>query len=216
MFTRYGYTTIGIAAIIFFICLSLSFFTTNNILKIILIALPALFLIFTLNFFRDPERTPPSKDNVIVSPADGKVLFVKEVFDNKFINGKAKQVSIFMSPLNVHVNRIPIDGKIEYLKYHKGEFIAAFEDKASEQNERSEIGIQSKYGKVLFTQVAGFVARRIIYELKEGEIVKMGNRFGMIKFGSRVDVVVPFDWQERVKKDDNVSAGESILFEFPN
>ncbi|MDO8548943.1 MAG: phosphatidylserine decarboxylase, partial [Ignavibacteria bacterium] len=105
--------------------------------------MPALLLVFTLNFFRDPNRTTPSKDNVVVSPADGKVLFVKEVFDNKFINGRAKQVSIFMSPLNVHVNRIPIGGKIEYLKYHEGEFISAFEDKASEKNERAEFGIQS-------------------------------------------------------------------------
>jgi phosphatidylserine decarboxylase len=167
-----------------------------------------------LNFFRDPDRTPPSKDNVVVSPADGKVLFVKEVADNKFINGRAKQVSIFMSPLNVHVNRIPISGKVEYLKYHEGEFIAAFEDKSSEKNERAEFGIQSKYGKIFFTQVAGFVARRIIYELKEKEDVKIGERFGMIKFGSRVDVVVPYEWDERVKKDDNVTAGETILFEY--
>src|SRR4030067_2600725 len=174
MFTRYGYTTIGIAAIIFFICISLSFFINNNILKIIFISLPLLIFVFTLNFFRDPNRTPPSKDNVVVSPADGKVLFVKEVIDVRYINGKAKQVSIFMSPLNVHVNRIPIGGKIEYLKYFKGEFIAAFEDKSTEKNERAEFGIKSKYGKVFFRQVAGFVARRIVYELKEEDEVKVG------------------------------------------
>jgi phosphatidylserine decarboxylase len=214
MFTRFGYTTIGIAALIFFIGISLSFFTNNNILKIILIVLPALFLIFTLNFFRDPDRTPPAQGNVVVSPADGKVLFVKEVLDEKFINGKAKQVSIFMSPLDVHVNRIPIEGKIEYLKYHEGEFIAAFEDKASEKNERAEFGIDSRYGKVFFTQVAGVIARRIIYELKIGDEVKTGERFGMIKFGSRVDVVVPFEWEVLVKKDDRVTAGETILFEY--
>lgn len=214
MFTRYGYITIGIAAIIFFVGISLSFFVNNNILKIILIVLPALYLVFTLNFFRDPDRTPPAQDNVAVSPADGKVLFVKEVLDNKFINGKAKQVSIFMSPINVHVNRTPIEGKIEYLKYYEGEFIAAFEDKASEKNERAEFGINSKYGKVFFTQVAGVVARRIIYELKVGDEVKMGERFGMIKYGSRVDVVVPDEWEARVKKDENVTAGETILFEY--
>ncbi len=215
MFTRYGYTTIGIAAIIFFIGISSSFFTQNNFLKIVLIILPLLILIFTLNFFRDPERTPPSKDNVVVSPADGRILFVKDVIDEKFITGKAKQISIFMSPINVHVNRIPISGRIEYKKYHKGEFIAAFEDKASEKNERSEFGILSKYGKVFFTQVAGFVARRIIYEIKEGDEVKIGERFGMIKFGSRVDVVVPEEWEVKVKKSDNVTAGETILFEHP-
>ena len=120
-----------------------------------------------------------------------------------------------MSPLNVHVNRIPITGKVNYLKYYKGKFIAAFEDKASEVNERSEFGITSKFGKVFFTQVAGFVARRIVYELNEGDNVKIGNRFGMIKFGSRVDVVVPFNWTVKIKKDDFVEAGQTILFEAP-
>jgi phosphatidylserine decarboxylase len=216
MFTRYGYTTIGIAVIIVFISISISFFLHNNLLKALLIIVPLVFLIFCLNFFRDPERTPPARDDVIVSPADGKVLFVKEVTDNKFIKGKAKQVSIFMSPLNVHVNRIPIDGKVEYLKYYEGEYLVAFEEKSSERNERAEFGIVSKYGKVFFNQVAGFIARRIIYEIKEGDSVKIGERFGMIKFGSRVDVIVPFNWQEKVKKDDMVSAGETILFEYKN
>jgi phosphatidylserine decarboxylase len=212
MFTRYGYTTIGITAIIFFIGLSLSFFTNSNVLKLILIIIPLFFLIFSLNFFRDPERTPPQEDNVVVSPADGRVLFVKEVLDNKYINDRAKQISIFMSPVDVHVNRIPINGKVEYVKYFKGDFIAAFEDKASEKNERAEFGIMSKYGKVFFTQVAGYIARRIIYTIKEGDEVKIGNRFGMIKFGSRVDVVVPESWEAKVKKDDRVVAGETVLF----
>ncbi len=212
MFTRYGYTTIGITAIIFFIGLSLSFFTNSNLLKLVLIVIPLFFLIFSLNFFRDPERTPPQEDNVVVSPADGRVLFVKEVMDNKYINDRAKQVSIFMSPLDVHVNRIPINGEVEYVKYLNGDFIAAFEDKASERNERAEFGIMSKYGKVFFTQVAGYIARRIIYNLKEGDKVKIGERFGMIKFGSRVDVVVPESWEVEVKKDDRVVAGETVLF----
>ena len=122
----------------------------------------------------------------MLSPADGTVLFVKEVFSDKYIKGKAYQISIFMSPLNVHVNRIPVSGKVEYLKYFKGKYIAAFEDKASEENERAEFGIKSKFGKVFFTQVAGFIARRIVYEIKEGDKVTAGKRFGMIKFGSRV------------------------------
>src|SRR5690606_37720933 len=191
MFTKYGYSTLGIIAIITFLLISASFFVNNNFVKALIIILSVAFLIFSLNFFRDPERTPPSADNVVVSPADGKVLFVKDVIDNKYINGEAKQISIFMSPLNVHVNRIPINGIVEYVKYYEGEFVAAFEDKASDVNERSEFGIQSKFGKVFFTQVAGFVARRIVYELKEGDKVQIGKRFGMIKFGSRVDVVVP-------------------------
>jgi len=216
MVTKYGYFTLGIILTIASLIICISFFIHNNNLKIFLIIIPVLSVIFALNFFRDPERTPPAKDNVIVSPADGRVLFVKEVFDNKFILGKAKQVSIFMSPLNVHVNRIPIDGVIQYLQYSKGKFIAAFEDKASEENERAEFGILSKYGKIFFTQVAGFIARRIVFEINKDDKVKIGERFGMIKFGSRVDVIVPAIWQEKVKKNDNVVAGESILFEYTN
>jgi len=214
MFTKYGYTTIGIVSAVSIIIFFFGFYQNNSIIKITFILLSLILLIFTLSFFRDPDRKSPGKDNIVVSPADGRVLFVKEVDDNKYINQKAKQISIFMSPLNVHVNRIPIDGKVEYLRYYKGEHFAAFEDKASDVNERSEFGIYSRYGKVFFTQVAGFIARRIVYEIKEGDSVHQGNRFGMIKFGSRVDVIVPFNWNEKVKKDDKVTAGETILFEF--
>jgi phosphatidylserine decarboxylase len=214
MLTKYGYSTLGIISIGAFILISLSFFFNNGYLKAFLIILPLLFLIFSISFFRDPDRTPPDKDNVVVSPADGRVLFVKEVDDNKYISGKCKQVSIFMSPLDVHVNRIPISGQVEFLNYYPGNYIAAFEDKASDVNERAEFGIMSKFGKVFFTQVAGFIARRIIYEISAGDSVKIGKRFGMIKFGSRVDVVVPYNCLEKVKKDDRVTAGETILFEY--
>lgn len=215
MFTRYGYTTMGVAVFVSLVLIAIGFLQGNLYLRLLLILLGLFLTIFTLNFFRDPERNPPSKENVVVSPADGRILFIKEVEDTKFIKGKAKQISIFMSPLNVHVNRIPITGRVDYLKYHKGKFIAAFEDKASEINERSEFGITSKFGRVFFTQVAGFVARRIVYELNEGDSVKIGKRFGMIKFGSRVDVVVPHNWLVKIKKDDMVTAGQTILFEAP-
>jgi phosphatidylserine decarboxylase len=214
MFTKYGYNTIGVALIISFVLISLGILINNNFIKFPLIIISLLIIIFTLNFFRDPERTTPKKENIVVSPADGRILFVKDVIDDKFIKDKAKMVSIFMSPLNVHVNRIPISGKIEYFQYIEGDYIAAFEDKASEKNERTEIGIINPAGKVLFTQVAGFVARRIICNLKIDDTVTIGNRFGMIKFGSRVDVIVPAEWQVKVKKDDNVTAGETILFEY--
>ena len=119
-----------------------------------------------------------------------------------------------MSPLNVHVNRIPIDGKVELIDYINGEYLVAFHDKADERNERSEIGIMSKYGKVFYTQVAGFIARRIVYKISVDDTVKMGERFGMIKFGSRVDVIVSTDWELKVKENQLVKAGESILFEY--
>ena len=214
MFTKYGYSTMGIVFIVVFILIVLSIYLDNNFVRIPLIILSVFLIIFTLNFFRDPERTVPNKSNIVVSPADGRVLFVKDVIDEKFLNGKAKMVAIFMSPFNVHVNRIPISGKVEYVKYIQGEYLAAFEDKASERNERNEIGITSPAGKVFFTQIAGFVARRIVSDLKVGDSVNIGNRFGMIKFGSRVDIIVPEQWQVKVKKDDNVTAGETILFEY--
>ncbi|MEJ5263469.1 MAG: phosphatidylserine decarboxylase family protein [Ignavibacterium sp.] len=213
MFTKYGYSTIGFVSILSFILIIAGIFFNNGYVKYPLFVVAIMIMIFTLNFFRDPERVTPSKENIVVSPADGTVLFVKEVIDEKFINGKAKQISIFMSPLNVHVNRIPISGTVDYLKHYEGEYIAAFEDKASERNERTEIGISSDKGKVLFTQIAGFVARRIVCDLRVGDKVKIGERFGMIKFGSRVDILVPINWQEKVKKDDKVFAGETILFE---
>ena len=214
MFTKYGYSTMGIVFIIVFVLIAMSIYLDNNFIRIPLLLISVFIVVFTLNFFRDPERTVPNKEKIVVSPADGRVLFVKEVLDDNFIKGKAKLVSIFMSPLNVHVNRIPISGKVEYVIYINGEYLAAFEDKASERNERNEIGITSPAGKVMFTQIAGFVARRIISDLKVGDSVTIGNRFGMIKFGSRVDIIVPEQWQVKVKKDDNVTAGETILFEY--
>ncbi len=149
MFTKYGYTTIGVVAVIAFILISLSFFTHSNPVKIILILVAALILFLTLNFFRDPERKTPAQKGIIVSPADGKVIVIKQNITNAFVGENCNQISIFMSPLNVHVNRIPISGKIEHLKYHEGKFIAAFEDKASENNERMETGIVSDGNKIL-------------------------------------------------------------------
>lgn len=216
MIAKYGYSTVAVITIISSILIVIGIYSNNNFMKFGLIILAALVMIFTLNFFRDPERKTPDKEKIVVSPADGKVLFVREIEDKRFLMGKAKVVAIFMSPLNVHVNRIPITGKVDYIKYHSGQFIAAFEDKASEKNERNEIGITSNYGKVLFIQIAGFVARRIVSDLKIGDEVNIGERFGMIKFGSRVDVIVPPDWNEKVKKDDVVYAGETILFEINN
>jgi len=216
MFTKYGYTTIGVVAVIAFILVSLSFFTQSNPLKIILILVAAVILLLTLNFFRDPERKTPAQNGIIVTPADGKVIVIKQNITNSFVGENCNQISIFMSPLNVHVNRIPISGKVEHLKYHEGKFIAAFEDKASENNERMETGIVSYGDKILFIQIAGFLARRIVNDLKIGDSVSIGERFGMIKFGSRVDVFVSGKWKPVVQLNDNVHAGETILFELKN
>ncbi|MGK9369517.1 phosphatidylserine decarboxylase family protein [Melioribacter sp. Ez-97] len=216
MIAKYGLNTFILMAAISALLILAGIFVNNGWIKYGLIIIGLLFLIFNLNFFRDPERIPPDRNDVVVSPADGEVLFVKEVYEKRFIDDEAIQVSVFMSPLNVHVNRIPIDGKVEYLNYVEGDYLMAFYDKSDLRNERSEIGIRSRYGKVLFTQVAGFIARRIVYELKEGDTVKMGDRFGMIKFGSRSDIIAPKKWTPAVKPGDKVKAGESILFEYKN
>ncbi|MEK6649787.1 MAG: phosphatidylserine decarboxylase family protein, partial [Bacteroidota bacterium] len=163
------------------------------------------------NFFRDPERLTPSGENLIIAPADGRVLHVREVDQPEYLGGKATVVAIFMSPLNVHVNRNPITGTVQHLRYVHGEYFAAFEDKASEKNEQMVIGMENRFGKVLFKQIAGFVARRIVCELKDGESVKAGERFGMIKFGSRVDVYFDPGAEVRVKVGDVTAAGETIL-----
>lgn len=213
MITKYGYITVGIAVIIAFAIFAISIFTENNYIKYALIIIGIIIVLFTLNFFRDPDRTIPNQENVILSPADGKVLIIKDIYEDKFINDNCTQVSIFMSPLDVHVNRIPVTGEVNYLKYIEGEYLVAYHDKADQRNERTEIGITGEKTKVLFTQVAGMVARRIIYDVNQGDSVNIGERFGMIKFGSRVDVIVPNTWDVKVEKNQLVKAGETILFE---
>lgn len=213
MITKYGYGTVGIIVVVCFVLIAAAILTDHPVLKYGLSIISVLILAFTLYFFRDPDRKIPDGNNIVLSPADGKVLLIKEISGHKFIDGEAQQISIFMSPFNVHVNRIPIDGTVEYLDYIEGEYLMAFHDKADERNERSEIGINSRQGKVFFTQVAGFIARRIIYNLEKGEQVIKGEKFGMIKFGSRVDVIVSNDWKIKVREGDNVTAGETVLYE---
>jgi phosphatidylserine decarboxylase len=213
MITKYGLNTFLFCAGFSLILILGSLFIQNGWIKYPLLVFSIAFFLFSLNFFRDPERTTPRKKNVVISPADGKVVFIKDVYEGEFLKENAQQISIFMSPLNVHVNRIPVDGKVEYFKYVKGEYLVAVHEKADKRNEHTEIGISNSQGKIFFTQVAGFIARRIVCDLKIGDSVKMGNRFGMIKFGSRSDVIVPANWKLKVKLGDIVTAGETILFE---
>jgi len=215
MITKYGYdvffTIAGICVVGVFLA---SVFVEPKIVKYGCIALSVGLFAFAANFFRDPERTTPAGDNLIVSPADGKVIVVKKVNEGEFFGTEAVQISIFMSPLNVHVNRNPVSGRVTYVRYVEGEYFAAFEEKASEKNEQMIIGMEGAKGKVLFKQIAGFVARRIVCTLKEGDEVKAGERFGMIKFGSRVDVFAPTSAVVRVSVGDVAVAGETVLGEF--
>lgn len=215
MLTRYGTDVIVAVAIIVVLLVALGIWTDERWVKYIFFAIAAFLTVFTLNFFRDPDRTVDAKgvpvDSVIASPADGKVVLIKDVQEDEYLHSPAKMISIFMSPLNVHVNRNPVNGKVEYLKYIKGKFLVASDDKAANENERQNIGLNSNGKKLMFSQVTGFVARRIVCELKEGESVTMGTRFGMIKFGSRVDVYLPLTTKILVKEGDITTAGETII-----
>ncbi|MCX7985074.1 MAG: phosphatidylserine decarboxylase family protein [Bacteroidetes bacterium] len=217
MITRYGYdvvlTVTGICGIILFIAL---LFIEPRIVRYSIVVLVTLFVAFTVYFFRDPERRTPQQERAIVAPADGKIISIKTVAEEEFFKGPATLISIFMSPLNVHVNRVPASGKVLYTRYVEGEYFAAFEEKASEKNEQMIVGIETPYGKVLFKQIAGFIARRIVCELQVGDSVSVGKRFGMIKFGSRVDVFLPPNVNVCVNVGSKTKAGETILAEFTN
>ena len=186
------------------------FFTDHVALKIVFV-ISLLLIIFTLYFFRDPERSVPKGKNLIISPADGKIIIIEEVAENDFFKSKVQMVSIFMSAFNVHVNRNPISGKVVYFDYKKGAFHQAYKDEASYENERTIIGIENNGLKVLFKQVAGIFARRIVCNIREGCEVKQGERFGLIKFGSRIDIYLPKNVELKVKLKDKVKAGETII-----
>ncbi|MFI5251665.1 MAG: phosphatidylserine decarboxylase family protein [Bacteroidota bacterium] len=216
MLTRYGYDVLWKYFIGLLIIGSLTvIFINNDPIKYSILVLLAMVTILVLNFFRDPERRPPVENRIILSPADGKVIVIKEIFEPEYLKETALQVSIFMSPLDVHVNRFPISGIVQYYSYVKGEYLAAFEDKSSERNERTHIGLADGDTRVMFKQVAGAVARRIVAEVQPGQQVKMGERFGMIKFGSRVDVMMPKTSIIMVHLNERVKAGETILAKYP-
>ncbi len=175
----------------------------------------AILTLFNLFFFRDPERHPPNDPHAIISPADGTIVEIKETEEPEYFHGKVRQISIFLSVFNVHVNRIPISGKIDYLAYHKGKFLAAFKEKASLDNEQTAIGISDPYGRrVLFKQIAGLIARRIVYHVSEGQEVTAGQRMGLIRYGSRVDVFFDLSARVLVKKGQKVVGGETVLARF--
>jgi phosphatidylserine decarboxylase len=215
MITKYGYDVyFTIAAVCVGIIVLAILFAEPKSLRYSLIVVSLAFLGFTTSFFRDPERTTPKGENLIIAPADGKVIVLKKIHDDEFFHTEVQQISIFMSPLNVHVNRNPITGTVRHTRYIKGEYFAAYADKASEKNEQMIVGLEGANGKVMFKQIAGFVARRIVCLLKPGDVVNMGERFGMIKFGSRVDVFIPLSVNVRVQIGEMTKAGETILGEY--
>lgn len=184
-------------------------------LEIVVLALLGLVAtVFIVYFFRDPDRAIPSKPTAVVAPADGKVIAVDSVTAGSHCDGDCRRVSIFMSVFNVHVNRIPLEGVVRNIDYHPGKFVAANLDKASRDNERNAVLIETNSGKpITVVQIAGLVARRIICRVAEGDAVAKGQRFGMICFGSRVDLYLPPDFEAAVTVGDTVQAGTTILGE---
>ena len=210
--TKYGYDILAVVAVTAVVGSILAWnFIDWKILKFESIGVLGILLLFTLNFFRDPHRVTPDGENLVVSPADGEVVLIEDVREDDYLKNEGVQVSIFMSPLNVHVNRFPITGTVGYFKHIPGEFLVAFEDKSSDRNERTLIGVERGKTRILFKQIAGFVARRIIADVKVGDAAVAGARFGMIRFGSRVDVIMPKGSEVKVQLGEKTVAGETVL-----
>jgi phosphatidylserine decarboxylase len=167
--------------------------------------------LFVTFFFRDPERITLEGRGIFYSPADGKVILIRETEENELLDERALEISIFMSLLDVHINRVPCDGKVVAVKHCPGKFFAAFKHESSMLNEHITMLLETKHGKIVVRQVAGFLARRAVCRVKPGDLLKQGQRYGLIKFGSRLDVYLPLNTRIKVKLDDKVKAGESIL-----
>ncbi len=209
-----GYKTITITTISIIILnwLMATFFHENEILRKIVIGLSILFAFIIIQFFRKPVRKTIQNPNLIIAPADGKVVVIEETMENEHFKGLRKQVSIFMSPLNVHINFNPISGIVSYFKYHPGKKLFAWDPKSSTENERTTVVVKHSNGtEILYRQIAGALARRICYYLTEGQTVVQGEEFGFIKFGSRVDIFLPLDAKILVNLNDKPIGGETPI-----
>jgi phosphatidylserine decarboxylase len=202
-----------VATIIFATILCLIHFTISQypIIYVPLIAIFGFLWFWVFWFFRIPTRQEVSGDSLVMSPCDGKVVVIEEAVETEFFKDKRIQVSIFMSPLNVHVNKYPISGKVDYVKYHAGKFLVAWHPKSSTENERSTVVVSNGKASILFRQIAGAVARRIVTYAKAGDAATQNAEFGFIKFGSRVDLFLPIGTTINVKIDDIVQGGISTI-----
>ncbi|MFS4457269.1 phosphatidylserine decarboxylase family protein [Maribacter sp. 2304DJ31-5] len=213
MFHREGQTIILTT---FFIVgvgiLAAHFFIDINWLKLVVQITSIVLLITVLQFFRNPKRNPIKSFDEILSPVDGKVVVIEEVEEHEYFKGKRKQVSIFMSPINVHVTRYPASGKVKYSKYHPGKYLVAWHPKSSEENERTTVVIGTpKFGDILYRQIAGAMARRIVNYAEQGESVQQGDDAGFIKFGSRVDLFLPLDCEINVQLNQKVKGAQTCI-----
>lgn len=190
------------------------FLPEQEILHTLLLIVSLFLFVIVVQFFRKPKRTTPVNPKHVIAPADGKVVVIEEVVETEYFKGPRRQVSIFMSPLNVHINFNPIAGIVTYAKYHAGKYLVAWHPKSSTENERTTIVVKHHNGtEVLFRQIAGALARRICWYVKEGQAVEQGSEFGFIKFGSRIDIFLPLDAKILVNIDDKPVGGETVIAE---
>ena len=212
MFHKEGAKIILITLTIVVAVIFASEFITIEWIRIGVIILAVFFLVLILQFFRNPKREVDNSDNHILAPVDGKVVVIEEVYEPEYFKDKRLMVSIFMSPLNVHVTRYPMNGVVKYSKYHPGKYLVAWHPKASEENERTTIVINNRiYGEVLYRQIAGALARRIVNYAKEGMRAVQGKDAGFIKFGSRVDIYLPIGTEVNVKLGEKAIGAKTVI-----
>lgn len=209
-----GYKSIAFSALVFGAVNIIFFYffsASMPVISWILFGLSLLLLLFVISFFRSPKRNFTVAHHQVICPADGKVVVIEETIDPEYFHDKRLQVSIFMSPANVHINRIPMTGEVLYSQYHKGRYLVAWNPKSSTENERHSVVIKSDSAVILVKQIAGAVAKRIVNYLKVGQQVDQGTEMGFIKFGSRVDVLLPEGTQLNVKLNQAVKGGVTVL-----
>ena len=212
---REGYRMLGILFLTLFpLNLILHLTVSNSILTGSVTLVSSLLYLFVVQFFRNPQRDQNLNENHVLCPADGKIVAIEEIFEDEYYKDKRMLVSVFMTPLNVHVNRYSISGKVAYVKYHKGLYLVASHPKSSTQNERSTVVVEGNGRSILLRQIAGYVARRIVTYAKTGQPARQGAEFGFIKFGSRVDIVLPLDAKIEVKLGEIVKGGITAIARF--
>jgi phosphatidylserine decarboxylase len=217
-FHKEGYTSLALCILFIFVLNALLHFFIPEAILIRWIAYIFSFALFVIivQFFRSPKITIKQNENMVLCPADGKVVVIEEVTETEYLKDTRIQVSVFMSPLNVHVNRNPISGIVKYFKYHPGKYLVAWHPKSSTENERTTIAVENAKGYVvLFRQIAGALARRIVWYVSENDRVEQGKQFGFIKFGSRVDVFLPLGSKIKVELGAVVKGGITVLAELP-
>jgi phosphatidylserine decarboxylase len=211
-----GYTSIALCILFIMVLNAIIqfYFPQATAFKWVIYILSFALFVIILQFFRSPAIQISMNEKQILCPADGKVVVIEEVEETEFLKDKRIQISVFMSPINVHINRNPISGVVKYFKYHPGKYLVAWHPKSSTENERTTIAIENSSGTVvLFRQIAGALARRIVWYVKEGDVVEQGQQFGFIKFGSRVDIFLPIGTKINVGLEEVVKGGKTVLAE---